>query len=296
LTSSEAPLVSVIVPTYNRARYIAETLDSALAQTHPRLEIIVVDDGSKDDTQAVLEPYRDRVKVIRQDNQGLPATRNAGLVSLVASDSTSFDERGTVAASHARTCYSVLGRTPGGLAGFFPRRTAVGDLPVYHGRVDEALLNGNCMHPPTIIFRLRRDADREYILRLSRTGEAAFVDRPLMRYRVTPDQMSSDASLTDRLLSRIRVLERLGARDPSLARSRAFRRRLGHSHLAAASALAEDEGGASVRHLLQSPACGYVDVDTARAIAKLVLPRSWLEARRRRRAAGVTAAQRAERQ
>ena len=71
--------VSVIIPTYNHARYIAQSIASALQQTHAPLEIIVVDDGSTDDTPAVLAAYSDPVRVFRQQNAGVAAARNFGV-------------------------------------------------------------------------------------------------------------------------------------------------------------------------------------------------------------------------
>jgi glycosyltransferase involved in cell wall biosynthesis len=73
------PLVSVIVPCYNQASFLAEAVDSALAQTYQRREVIVVDDGSTDDTAAVAASYGGRIQVIRQANRGLAAARNAGI-------------------------------------------------------------------------------------------------------------------------------------------------------------------------------------------------------------------------
>lgn len=72
-------LVSVLIPTYNRAYILGQAIDSVLAQDHPQLEVIVVDDGSTDDTPALLAGYGDRVRVVRQANAGLAAARNAGL-------------------------------------------------------------------------------------------------------------------------------------------------------------------------------------------------------------------------
>ncbi|MCS6881930.1 MAG: glycosyltransferase [Oscillochloridaceae bacterium] len=72
-------LVSVIIPSYNSARYIASTVESALAQTYPAVEVIVVDDGSTDATQAVLAPYRSRITILHQTNRGPAAARNTGL-------------------------------------------------------------------------------------------------------------------------------------------------------------------------------------------------------------------------
>lgn len=72
------PSVAVIVPTYNRAAHIGAALDSILSQSEPPEEVIVVDDGSTDDTLAVLAAYGNRVRVIAQANTGVSGARNAG--------------------------------------------------------------------------------------------------------------------------------------------------------------------------------------------------------------------------
>jgi glycosyltransferase involved in cell wall biosynthesis len=75
-------VVSVIVPSYNASRYIGETLDSALGQTYSNFEIIVVDDGSKDHTQDIVDDYarRDsRIRLISQPNSGVGSARNRGI-------------------------------------------------------------------------------------------------------------------------------------------------------------------------------------------------------------------------
>ena len=73
------PLVSVIIPAYNSADFIDEALKSVFDQTYKDLEIIVVDDGSTDDTRAVLEKYGDRVNYHYQDNNGPASARNRGI-------------------------------------------------------------------------------------------------------------------------------------------------------------------------------------------------------------------------
>jgi len=73
------PKVSVIIPTYNGAQYIKQAVDSILAQTYDDYEIIVVDDGSTDDTAELLRPYGDRITYLYQENRKLPAARNAGI-------------------------------------------------------------------------------------------------------------------------------------------------------------------------------------------------------------------------
>lgn len=73
------PTVSVVVPTFNRAGLVVNALESVYAQTYRDYEVIVVDDGSTDDTRHKLQPYMDRIRYIYQDNQGASAARNAGI-------------------------------------------------------------------------------------------------------------------------------------------------------------------------------------------------------------------------
>ncbi len=79
--AAQAPLVSVVIPTYNRAYCLARTIDSALAQTHRNLEVIVIDDGSADGTRALVTSRyggEARLHYIYQVNSGVCAARNAG--------------------------------------------------------------------------------------------------------------------------------------------------------------------------------------------------------------------------
>lgn len=76
------PLISIIIPAYNIEKYIAKCLDSLLKQTYRNLEIIVVDDGSSDDTGKVIDDYSskyDNIKVIHKKNSGVSAARNSGI-------------------------------------------------------------------------------------------------------------------------------------------------------------------------------------------------------------------------
>jgi glycosyltransferase involved in cell wall biosynthesis len=78
-STSRVPLVTVIIGVYNAARYLGEAIDSVLAQTHPSIELIVVDDGSTDGSGRIAESYGAPVRCIRQENGGMAAARNRAI-------------------------------------------------------------------------------------------------------------------------------------------------------------------------------------------------------------------------
>jgi glycosyltransferase involved in cell wall biosynthesis len=71
--------ISVIIPTYNRQRYLKKAIDSVVAQTYPYFELIVVDDGSDDDTAGLVAGYNKDIVFIQQENKGPAAARNTGI-------------------------------------------------------------------------------------------------------------------------------------------------------------------------------------------------------------------------
>jgi GT2 family glycosyltransferase len=79
-----SPLVSIIIPTYNRASWLKGAIDSVLNQTFRDFELIVVDDGSTDETEAIVDSYDDPVKYFYQSNQGPSAARNLGIKQATA--------------------------------------------------------------------------------------------------------------------------------------------------------------------------------------------------------------------
>ncbi|MDJ0554112.1 MAG: glycosyltransferase family A protein [Microcoleaceae cyanobacterium MO_207.B10] len=74
-----SPRVSVIIPVYNCDRYIGQAIESVLGQTYQSYEIIVIDDGSTDETQLALQPYIEKIRYVYQENQGVSVARNHGI-------------------------------------------------------------------------------------------------------------------------------------------------------------------------------------------------------------------------
>lgn len=77
-TQADPPLVSAIIPTYNGGAFLADAIDSVLTQSYPAIECIVVDDGSTDDTPAIIAAFEGRIRRTRQANQGPARARNKG--------------------------------------------------------------------------------------------------------------------------------------------------------------------------------------------------------------------------
>ena len=228
---AEHRLVSIIVPCHNGARFLAEALDSALAQTHPAIEVIVVDDGSIDDTAAVLGRYTRRLRVLRQRNSGPSAARNAAL-GVAQGDYVAFldaDDR-FLPDKIARQAAVLDARPDVGLVysgwRFIDEDGRVlrgAGRPRGEGDLLPALLLGNPIHPLAAVVRralvaevggfdetLRGCEDWDLFLRLSRHGMRwASVEAALGEYRVHPAQSHGQTRMM--FASAIRVLERFFA-------------------------------------------------------------------------------------
>jgi glycosyltransferase involved in cell wall biosynthesis len=107
------PLVSVIMPTFNRADTIRRAIRSVQAQTFTDWELIVVDDGSTDNTVAMIEGCDPRLKLIRQENQGTAGARNAGLSASAGSYIAFLDSDDEWLPHHLELCVSFLEAFPG---------------------------------------------------------------------------------------------------------------------------------------------------------------------------------------
>lgn len=228
--------VSAVIPTYNYGRYVCDAVDSALAQTYPNMEVIVVDDGSVDDTRQRLEPYGDRIRYIYQDNRGLSAARNAGIraargewVALLDADDVWHREKTEIqlAAGRAAGVPALIGSPP---ADELPDRLSA-DCRTRSLKLGDFLLAAP-IGPSGVIARrrtfiqagmfdelLRSVEDRDMWLRIAARDAAIAVDCPCWTYRRHEGQMNRCA---ERMFTNYRrVLDRFFAAHVEIAHLRA---------------------------------------------------------------------------
>ncbi len=105
---AKSPTVSVVIATYNRAALLQETIESVLKQTFRDFELIVVDDGSTDDTKELLKSYSDHLRYLRQDNRGASSARNLGINHARASWISIHDSDDICAPDHLETLWSFV--------------------------------------------------------------------------------------------------------------------------------------------------------------------------------------------
>jgi glycosyltransferase involved in cell wall biosynthesis len=217
-----APLVSAIVPVYNGERFLAQALDSALAQTMSDFEVVVIDDGSTDASAAIADRYAtqhpDVVRVIHQHNLGLCHARNAALTAACGRYFALLDSDDVWLPHHLANCVAVLERdseialvhadieridVDGHSLGVAPRywRSAGSDAFV------ALYLRQEHVCCPTVVFRRRAlesvgafdpqfnrlgCEDRDLWLRIAAVARIHFLDDVHARYRLHGSNMSSN--------------------------------------------------------------------------------------------------------
>jgi glycosyltransferase involved in cell wall biosynthesis len=214
---SPEPMVTVVVPTYNRANLIRETLESILAQQFADFELVVVSDGCTDGTEAAVESYRDpRIRLIRQPNSGGPARpRNTGVqnargkyVAFCDDDDLWMPEKLTrqVEAMEgdldAGLCFT--GGVTFGQGDFLSRRALKKGVDRNHFRT---LLYGNFIANSSVMVRrsvlgemgpfnvdefLRGAEDYEMWVRIAYRHRLIRIEEPLIRYRVHPTNLAGN--------------------------------------------------------------------------------------------------------
>jgi glycosyltransferase involved in cell wall biosynthesis len=226
--------VSVIIPTYNRAGLLPQTLASVLAQTYPQVEIIVVDDGSTDETPALLAQYAGRVRVIRQENQGETVARNKGIAAATGDYFTFLDDDDLFLPTKIEKQVRLLCARPDvdvvycryyhmAMDGQFLHKTSLmpeGDIlpQLAYGNFLGAgtpLVPRRCVEKvgpfdATLPFRGKYSEDWDWFLRLALAGYTfACVQEPLWAYRVGP--MSQTANVAQSEQGILAILTKLFA-------------------------------------------------------------------------------------
>ena len=210
--------VSVVIPAYNYARYLGDAVGSALAQSWSPLEVIVVDDGSKDETPALLARIHDsRLRVIRQENAGLSAARNTGVREARYELIAFLDADDRWAADFLSTIAGEFGKLPDDfaiVASGWQRMTHDGQLVEQPRRIvppasvltaREFILR-NRVFPSAVVARksafarcgdfdttLRSSEDRDMWIRITTHFRAAYIDKPLVHIRRHGENMSKHA-------------------------------------------------------------------------------------------------------
>ncbi|MCH2547815.1 MAG: glycosyltransferase [Alphaproteobacteria bacterium] len=207
----DTPLTSVLMSSFNRADYIAEALDSILAQTCPPLEIIVVDDGSTDNTPEILERYKDRVTILRKENGGKAAALNLAMPQANGEFIWVFDDDDLAAPDALETMQNILlqnkdaGIVIGKYEQFKQSHAAVpiNPTPLHYHEILEfqkiyvSLLERCYVFQPGMLVRkscyakagefnekLARSQDYEMLLRLAAENKIIALDKVLFCQRV----------------------------------------------------------------------------------------------------------------
>lgn len=220
-TSPSGPAVSVIMPAYNAAAYITEAIESALNQTHRDLELIVVDDGSTDETPSIVAGWAERdprVIVITQTNHGISAARNAALAASRGRFLALLDSDDAWDPAFLQTQLGVFDRLPdvgvvtgnalhcGGPHDGQAMWSSVNGLRTLH--LDDLLSHETSVCIMTVFrrelleeiggfdVRLRCNEDYQFWLRVALAGHTIVqTPQPLGRYRRRPDSVSADPGL-----------------------------------------------------------------------------------------------------
>jgi len=212
--------VDVIIPAFNAAKYLPAAIESVLSQTFDDWQILLVDDGSTDNTAEVVAPFLDRfgskIKYIKQANRGLPAARNTAIRASTAEFLALLDADDVWLPCRLSESLKVLAERPqaglayGLITGIDPEdrlgSTWVGNLKDAEGHIATHIYTRKVHLPcPTVTFRrrcidevgifdetMRATEDRDLWLRIALRYEVAFVPTVLAYYRVSPDSMSRD--------------------------------------------------------------------------------------------------------
>jgi glycosyltransferase involved in cell wall biosynthesis len=197
--------VSIVIPAYNYGQYLGEAIDSALAQTQPPLEVIVVDDGSTDNTAAVAQSYGNAVRYIHKDNSGPSAARNVGVRSARGQLVVFLDADNKLAPTYiAETCAALTAHPDWSFVytqlGYFEASAGQTAFPQYdvptllkRNFIDAcALVERDAVLRYPYDERLRLWEDWDFYLTLAEHGlRGGLLNKPLLLYRKHNEQDSA---------------------------------------------------------------------------------------------------------
>lgn len=142
----EFPLISVIIPVYNVEKYLKRCVDSVIQQTYPRLDIVLVDDGSKDKSGYICEEYKEkdsRIRVVHKENGGLSDARNAGIDIAEGRYITFIDSDDYVATDYVEFLYGFLNKYNADISGCFHRKFTDGQqIITFESKREEFFFDG----------------------------------------------------------------------------------------------------------------------------------------------------------
>lgn len=250
-TEKENPLVSVVIPNYNHARFLGDAIRSVLNQDYRGFEIVVVDDGSTDDSREVAAGFGDRIRYIHQTNAGLSAARNTGIRAAQGSLIGVLDADDMYEPMFLDTLVNALKSDPdadGVYCGYqFVDETndllpQVENRPVSSDKLYEALLDGNFLVPESMFLRrtvydevglfdeaLRACEDWDVWLRVTKKYRIIHAPRILTRHRILAGSMSTDPLRM--LTNRLAVLKKHVGGEPLVEGSSILHRAYGRAYL-----------------------------------------------------------------
>ncbi len=271
-------MVSVIIPTYNRAHYLAEAIDSVLEQTYRNIEVIVVDDGSTDETREKLKAYKDKIKYIYVDNGGPAHARNVGMrmakgkyiafldsddsyypykieiqaklldthhdVAMVCSELSAINDNEVLDEFHLKKYHrSAYTGSEATYENIYSKSFSIssaglnlkkwGDRKIYMGKVFDRYYDELILATNTVMFRksllesvgLQLEAyrvfeDYEFVLRIVKACQVAFIDVPTYKLRyhnaqssTTGDKPNGAEILITKYTNLIEIAEKHGLND-----------------------------------------------------------------------------------
>lgn len=212
---SDSTLVSVIIPNFNYAHYLEEAIESVLNQTHPAIEVIVVDDGSTDNSIEIANRYLTRITLVSKTNGGVSSARNVGIANATGSficflDADDFWETDKVEMQLKKASEGKTGLVYSGILECDSKLIPLREIqPIFQGDCEDkyrfrpgsavailgtstALISRDVLDEVGLFdLELNTSADWDFLRRISKITDFGYVSSPLVRYRKHATNMSA---------------------------------------------------------------------------------------------------------